>query len=331
MKYFFVACLLASLAYPFPAFAEEVIDITFPVEGEVSFQDDFDDARSGHLHHATDIMAEKMSPVFAVVDGSIGYAPLTEPSYGFMLRLDGDDGYEYNYIHLNNDTPGTDDGAGDPQYAYAEGIDQGTTVERGQLIAYVGDSGNAEDVGSHLHFEIYLGDEAINPYPSLIAAQGNIGYDFDPAAETAAATSINEDQDIQEADGDVPCTSNTLIRTPEVSTVYYCGADGGRYLFQNESTFFSWYEDFDDVEIITSDVMGSIPLRGTVTYKPGVNLVKLASVPKVYAVAKDGTLRWIPSATIAEFLYGEDWAKLLRDVPDGCFPAYDIGEEVTRL
>lgn len=330
MKYLLLA-LLSLFTLPSSVFAEARIDITFPVDGDASFSDDFDDVRSGsRTHRATDISAEKMTPVLAVVDGEISFAPMTEPSYGFMLTLEGDDGYTYNYIHLNNDTPGTDDGNGGVEYAYVDGIVRGARVERSEHIAWVGDSGNAESISSHLHFEIYDGVTAINPYPSLLASYGNAAYDFDPAAETAAATSINDDKDIPEADGEVHCASNTLIRTPEVSTVYYCGRDGGRYLFQNENTFFSWYDSFDDVAFVTPDVMASIPLKSAVTYKPGTRLVKLLSVPKVYAVAADGTLRWITSTAAAEALYGEDWATVVRDLPDGFFPAYNVGDEVTR-
>ena len=329
MKYLFTASLTL-LALPSFAFAEEIIDITFPVDGDATFSDDFDDQRAGHLHHATDIAAEKMTPVLAAVDGEITFAPSPEPSYGYMLTLEGDDGYEYNYVHLNNDTPGTDDGNGGAEYAYAEGIERGVRVERGQHIAWVGDSGNAESVSSHLHFEMYDDDTAINPYPSLLASYGVVVYDYSPEAEAAAATSISDDKDLDEAD-DVNCTLDTLIRTQDSSTVYYCGTDGGRYYFPNESTFFSWYDTFDDVEYVTTEVMASIPLKGLVTYKPGTSLVKLLSVPKVYAVAANGTLRWLTSDAMAETLYGEDWPTIVRDLSDGFFPAYDVGENIERV
>lgn len=332
MKYLLFA-LFVSFGLPAFAQAEEVIDITFPVEGEVTFQDDFNDARSGgRTHNATDIMADKMTPVVAAAAGEVTFAPMTEPSYGFMLTIEGDDGYTYNYIHLNNDTPGTDDGDGGHEYAYVDGIERGVRVERGEHIAWVGDSGNAESTSPHLHFEIYYDGTAINPYASLVDAYGvmtTASYDFDPAQEEEMATSINDDKDIPEADGATLCESDSLIRTPEVSTVYYCGRDGGRYLFQNESTFFSWYDDFSTVQYVTTEEMGEIPLRGTVTYKPGTYMIKLLSVPKVYAIARNGTMRWIPTETIARSLYGENWASLVRDLPDGFFPAYEIGEDIT--
>lgn len=323
--------IIALLVLPSPSHAETLIDLAFPVDGTATFSDDFEDQRSGHLHHATDIMATKMTPVLAAMAGEVSFAPTDEPSYGYMITINGDDGYEYNYVHLNNDTPGTDDGAGGTEYAYAPGIERDVHVERGEHIAWVGDSGNAESTGAHLHFEIYDGDIAINPYPSLLAAYENNEYDFNPEFEIASATSIDVDQNIPEATETVNCVAGSLIRTQESTAVYYCGRDGGRYVFQNESAYFSWFTDFSSVTIISSDDMGSVPIRGTVTYKPGTYLVKLLSVPKVYAVATDGTLRWITSSTIAASLYGDDWATKVRDLPDGFFPAYHVGEEITRI
>ncbi|MCR4312047.1 MAG: M23 family metallopeptidase [Candidatus Uhrbacteria bacterium] len=329
MKYLASVIVLTVLVLPRLAFAEEIVDIAFPVEGSVSFSNDYDGARSGgRIHHAIDILAEKMTPIVAPVDGVISYAPMTEPSYGYMLSLRGDDGYGFNFIHINNDTPGTDDGLGGVEHAYAPGIENGTRVERGELIAWVGDSGNAESTAPHLHFEMEDQDGVImNPYASLIAAYSAVS--FDPDLESELATSINVDQDIQLATGEVSCTSDSLVRTPEVSTVYYCGQDGGRYVFQNESTFFSWYDNFDDVEFISTETMASLPLRGVVTYKPGSYMVKLLSVPKVYAVSRNGTLRWVVSSELASSLYGSNWASFVRDVPDGFFPSYSIGEDIT--
>ena len=165
------------------------VPILFPMEQRVNWTDTFGAARSGGRTHAgNDLMAPKMTPLLAVVDGKIDWLNLTGqlssynslPYYNILLR--GDDGNDYFYIHLNNDTPGTDDGQGGVQYAYAPGLTNGTRVKAGDVIGYVGDSGNAEDVGSHLHFEIHLGGyvtagsgqtrtpSAIDPYASLKAA-----------------------------------------------------------------------------------------------------------------------------------------------------------------
>ncbi|HUG85473.1 MAG TPA: cell wall-binding repeat-containing protein [Euzebya sp.] len=173
-----------------------VVDLTFPLpEGSgYHYPDTYDSPRGGdRLHRATDIMADKMVSVHAVADGVICYAPGIDeamPSYGYMIRLCGDDGFRYAYVHLNNDTPGSDDGMGGPENAYAPGIEEGTRVQRGDHIGWVGDSGNAESTGSHLHFEIAEnggeGDVRVNPYNSLQAAEerGDFPSSIAPAPPT---------------------------------------------------------------------------------------------------------------------------------------------------
>ncbi len=172
-----------------PAASSVVVPILYPMEKRVSLTDTFGAARSGGRTHAgNDLMAPKMTPLLAVVDGTLDWMNFTgklssynnQPYYNILLR--GDDGNDYFYIHINNDTPGTDDGKGGTQNAYAPGLKNGSRVHRGDIIAYVGDSGNAEDVGSHLHFEIHRGGyvaatgsqtrppSAIDPYASLKAA-----------------------------------------------------------------------------------------------------------------------------------------------------------------
>lgn len=312
--------------------AESMVDIVFPVDGDVSFSDTFDAPRSGgRVHQATDVMADKMTPVLAATDGVILFAPMEEPSYGYMIMLGGDDGYQYNYVHLNNDTPGTDDGLGGPENAYVSGVVKGARVTRGQHIAWVGDSGNAEATAPHLHFEILDPENVIlNPYASLVAAYEAFtaaSYSFNPEAEGDQIT-IDDNQGIVETEESAPCTAGALMRTPEVSTVYYCGRDGGRYVFQDEGTYFSWFENFDDVITISGDEMSVIPLKGVITYKPGSFMLKLPSVPKVYAVGQGGVLHWIPSQEVAEALYGSKWASFIRDLPESFYPAYSLGSHV---
>ena len=166
-----------------------VVPILFPLEHRVNWTDTFGAPRSGGRTHAgNDLMAPKMTPILAVVDGTVDWLNLTGklssynnlPYYNILLH--GDDGNDYFYIHLNNDTPGTDDGQGGPEHAYAPGLTNGSRVKTGQFIGYVGDSGNAEDCEPHLHFEIHLGGyvaasagqtrppSAIDPYYSLKAA-----------------------------------------------------------------------------------------------------------------------------------------------------------------
>lgn len=139
-----------------------IYDIVFPVAGPNSYTDTWGDPRSGHTHEGTDIMADKGMPVVAAADGVVGWIGTTCCYFEIEHA-----GFETWYIHLNNDTPGTDDGLA---WGIAPGIERGVAVTAGQLIGWVGDSGNAEGSGSHLHFEIRESGVAINSYPSLLVA-----------------------------------------------------------------------------------------------------------------------------------------------------------------
>lgn len=305
-------------------------EIAFPVEGGATFSDDFGDARSGHLHEGNDLKAPKMTPIVAARGGRVVYAPMLEPVYGYMISIAGDDGYEYNYIHINDDTPGTDDNNGGPQHAYAPGIGDGSQVIKGQHIAWVGDSGNAETTTPHLHFEIRMPDDtAINPYPYLLAALQI--YTYDVVAAKADSATINSDKGLIVASTTVfYCVAGSLIRTPLFSTAYYCGTDGKRYVFPNIQTYNTWYKDFSGVQMISLEDMANIPLGGNVTYRPGVKLVKIQSDSKVYAVDRDGTLRLMTTPAIAAKYYGTYWSKSVEDIPVAFFTNYTIGNPVSN-
>ena len=149
---------------------EDIYELTFPVAGENHYSDTFGAPRSGGRTHAgTDIIADKMVPVVAAASGTIGRMHNEQGGNCCGMALNHDDGWASWYIHMNNDTPGTDDGLG---WGFADGIESGVHVEEGQLLGWVGDSGNAEWTTSHLHFELRDPSGApVNSYPSLIAAQ----------------------------------------------------------------------------------------------------------------------------------------------------------------
>jgi hypothetical protein len=168
------ALLLAAAAVVVPAAPSSAAiygeSMYFPVIGDVKYSDTFGACRSGcsRTHEGVDIKAPKMTPVVAVKDGTVGWMHNEQGGKCCAMELRHDDGWESWYIHLNNDTPGTDDGQG---WGFAPGIERGVHVVAGQLIGYVGDSGNAENTVSHLHFELHKPDgTVVNPTPHVDAA-----------------------------------------------------------------------------------------------------------------------------------------------------------------
>ncbi|MEO6627594.1 MAG: DUF4214 domain-containing protein [Aquihabitans sp.] len=180
-----------------------VVPIMFPIVPvagtKVNRLRNYGDNRGSHIHAGEDMMAAKLSLLVACADAKV--VRYVEGSSGNYLYLQGKgstgkyDGYVYGYLHINNDTPGTDDGKNPHNWAYAPGIALGSEVKKGQHIAYVGDSGNAENSGSHLHFEVrkpnakWSDAQAISPTPSLDAADpATSDSPGDPDAPAATGT-----------------------------------------------------------------------------------------------------------------------------------------------
>jgi murein DD-endopeptidase MepM/ murein hydrolase activator NlpD len=124
-----------------------------PVQGAVSFRNDWGEPRSGgRSHKGTDMFAAMGTPVVAPVAGSVWYQ--TEGTGGKSAYVNGNDGNTYYETHLS---------------AYVGGD---RPVKAGEVVGRVGNSGNADGGPSHLHFEIRVGGAngtKINPYPTLAA------------------------------------------------------------------------------------------------------------------------------------------------------------------
>lgn len=134
-----------------------------PVQGTAreALSDTFHDARSaGRVHDAIDIMAPRNTPVVAVEDGRIAKLFTSDLGGLTIYQFDPTETYSYYYAHLDH---------------YAAGIKEGDRVARGQVIGYVGSTGNASPEGPHLHFAIsrlgpdkkWWQGQPINPYPIL--------------------------------------------------------------------------------------------------------------------------------------------------------------------
>ena len=159
--------------------------LIFPVVAKASYTDDFGAPRWQGSHEGNDLMAAKRSPVVAVEPGRV-VKWTTSRAAGCMLYLYGRSGTKYMYIHLNNDRTLRNDNRGGCTngIAYAPGLQSSQQVQAGQLIGYVGDSGDANGIASHLHVELHPnGGRAVSPYRHLRAAFKHL-YARPPAAVT---------------------------------------------------------------------------------------------------------------------------------------------------
>ncbi|HET6603758.1 MAG TPA: M23 family metallopeptidase [Xanthomonadaceae bacterium] len=154
---------LASVRLPEPQHG-----LAIPVLGldREALRDNFAEMReSGHAHEAIDIMAPTGTPVVAVQDGTIVKLFDSERGGLTIYQFDPSGSFAYYYAHLDR---------------YAPDLEEGQQVRRGEVIGYVGSTGNASAAAPHLHFSIFrLGPEkrwwqgeAINPYPYLAGPQG---------------------------------------------------------------------------------------------------------------------------------------------------------------
>ena len=142
-------------------------NLLIPVQGihRSQLHDTFRDARSGGREHdAIDIHAPLGTPVLATTDGVIIKLHQGARGGNSLYQLDDDGHTRYYYAHLSR---------------YAEGMGEGVRVHRGDVIGYVGDTGNAQPGDYHLHFSIailhdrarwWTGDN-LNPFDILHAEQ----------------------------------------------------------------------------------------------------------------------------------------------------------------
>jgi murein DD-endopeptidase MepM/ murein hydrolase activator NlpD len=125
----------------------------FPVVGRFWYQNDWHAPRSsGRLHVGCDIFARKGTPLVAIQAGTVSRL-LKLPLGGISLRLTNERGDYFYYAHM---------------VRYAKGLREGQRVRKGQVIGFVGNTGNARTTPPHVHFEIHPGGgDPVNPYPYL--------------------------------------------------------------------------------------------------------------------------------------------------------------------
>ena len=142
-----------------------VLEMTPPIGGLAlaNLRNTFGEVYNGHLHEAIDILEPRGTPVLAVVSGTVRKLFLGQPGGNTIYQVDRMGVYCYHYAHLER---------------YVKGLREGMRVKRGDVIGFVGSTGNASPSAPHLHFAVFeLGPErlwwkgtAVNPYPGLVAA-----------------------------------------------------------------------------------------------------------------------------------------------------------------
>ena len=172
------ACLLVFAGAAAASPQKGVPQLIFPVVGDTRYIDDFGAPRAGGAHEGNDLLATKKSPAVAVEAGKVKFWT-TSANAGCMLYLYGDSGTTYLYIHLNNDLTMKNDNRGKcvAGTSYAPGLKSGARVAAGQLVGFVGDSGDADGIAAHLHFEVHPNDgRAVDPFPYLRKATHLLFY-----------------------------------------------------------------------------------------------------------------------------------------------------------
>jgi hypothetical protein len=152
--------------------------IVFPVLGSAEFSNDFGAPRPQGSHEGIDILAPRRALALAAEAGRVRFYSGSSRA-GCMLYLDASSGTTYLYIHLNNDLTDQNDNRGScvNGVAFPRGLRPGARVGAGQPIGFVGDSGDANGVHPHLHFERHPhGGRAANPYRYLLAARRLLFY-----------------------------------------------------------------------------------------------------------------------------------------------------------
>lgn len=181
--------------------------------------------------------------------------------------------------------------------------------------------------------EINLATVAASTTPVPAPAPASSGGGGLPAAPVQAPVTVYESITVD----DTAIPAHTLLKLPcpagaEVNhpckAVYYLSTQGKRHAFPNDKVYFTWYENFDGVQLVNESQMSQIPLGSNITYKPGVKMVKFITDPKVYAVSKGGVLRWVKTQELATSLYGADWNTKIDDINDAFYANYRFGADI---
>ncbi len=144
---------------------------------------------------------------------------------------------------------------------------------------------------------------------------------------------IHELQEILEKQETTSATvpPGSLISAESLSFLFWYGKDCKRYAIQTDDVFHSWFPSVRFRPLIRSlsdAQVAAIPLAGNITYRAGTRLIKIASDTKIYAVARNGVIHWIPREETIVQIFGSDWQRLLVTVYDVLFVDYTVGYSI---
>lgn len=151
--------------------------LAFPIKPTpmCEFLNNFGERRGSRRHQGTDIGATEGQEVYAVTDGVLYEKDeVDDGGAGLAWRLLGDDGVKYLYFHLSD---------------FAADLEEGDRVTRGQLIGYVGDTGNATPGGWHLHFEVRVPPKDTPVDPATLLAIPSVCRIYGTLPTTSTSTS----------------------------------------------------------------------------------------------------------------------------------------------
>jgi hypothetical protein len=207
----------------------------------------------------------------------------------------------------------------------------------GVFTVFVFCKDNAGGMASGANTSVLVAGQIVQT-PTFGGGTSNQGQSASPVSVPTATPPL-EELTYEEANGSRPkpgslvklaCADGAPADDP-CKAVYYVDTDGKRRAFPNDKAYFTWYRDFNAVVIVTPAELSALPLGKNVTYRPGIRLVKFQTLNRVYAVTRNGMLRWVTTEDAARGLYGEDWNKKVDDISDAFYANYSFGTEVNAV
>lgn len=158
--------------------------------------------------------------------------------------------------------------------------------------------------------QVYAGDQIVGGVAVLVQEAAEPAPQPEPEPQPQPGT-------LQKGD---------LIKASLNSVYYYDGTK--RHVFVNEAIYRSWYgTDFSSVKTISDQALAAVVLGAPVGFRPGT-LIKTPSVPEVYVVDLNQTLRHVTSEPVAAEIFGTNWNKKIHDLSEALLFTYQFGESV---